>query len=372
MKKEFKVRSYRPGDEAEIVELLQLGFDGWPNFDINCAPLEHWKWKYLDNPLKMNTIAVVISNNKILGCGHGFNVKIKIGEGSIFCHYGCDLTVHPDFRRMGLMKTLREKKKELRDNYNVHLTYRVTSNPIVIKSWDRIGRPRIPQTVINLVRICDIDKQMKSMPVTNAFFKKLGFQLSKLLNDLSNTVHRPYSLKQELNVNQVGRFDERIERFWEEVSKHYDFIVERHRDHLNWRYCDKRAGGFVVKQVEEDGEILGYSVLKINKSRMVYPVGYIVDILALPGRLDVADLLVADAVKYFDKNDINIVNCLLIKNHPYKRIFNRYGFLDSRIKIHLSYTSHGLEDELKDLRTSSKPHFTYGDIDSLPAGNFSR
>jgi len=127
-----------------------------------------------------------------------------------------------------------------------------------------------------------------------------------------------------------------------------------------------------VKQVEEDGEILGYSVLKINKSRMVYPVGYIVDILALPGRLDVADLLVADAVKYFDKNDINIVNCLLIKNHPYKRIFNRHGFLDSRIKIHLSYTSHGLEDELKDLRTSSKPHFTYGDIDSLPAGNFSR
>jgi hypothetical protein len=281
LEKGFRVLSYRLGDEEEIVQLLQLGFDGWPNFDINCAPLEHWKWKYLDNPLKMNTIVVAKNNNKILGCGHEYSVKIKIGKRSILCHYACDLTVHPDFRRMGLMKMLRGKKKELRERYNVRLTYRVTSNPIVIKNWDKIRRPRIPQTVINLVRICDIDKQMKSMPVTNAFFKKLGFQISKLLNDLGNTVRRTYSLKQELNIIQVDRFDDRIERFWEEVSKYYDFIVERHRDYLNWRYCDDRAGAFVVKQVEEDSEILGYSVLKINKSRIIYPVGYIVDMLAL-------------------------------------------------------------------------------------------
>jgi len=41
LKKEFTIRDYTPGDEEEIVELLQLGFNGWPRFDINSSPLEH-------------------------------------------------------------------------------------------------------------------------------------------------------------------------------------------------------------------------------------------------------------------------------------------------------------------------------------------
>ena len=64
----YIVRPYRLGEEEEIVELLELVFNGWPQFDLNCASLEHWRWKYLDNPLKMNTVAVEISNNKIIGC----------------------------------------------------------------------------------------------------------------------------------------------------------------------------------------------------------------------------------------------------------------------------------------------------------------
>ena len=264
------------------------------------------------------------------------------------------------------MKMMREKKKELREKHNVDYTYRVTRNPIVFKSWNRIGRPRFPGAVVNLVRILDIDKQLKHMPVKNAFFKKLGFKTAKLFNALGN-LRRSEEIPQNLRVNEIERFDDRIDGFWEEISNHYDFIVERQRGYLNWRYCDPRAGDFVVKQVEEDGMILGYSVLKINRIREAYPVGYIVDLITLPHRLEAADVLVADAIKYFDENDINIVNYLLVKNHPSRRTFNKYGFIDSRFKIHLFYTFHGLKDDLRKLRTSRKIHFSYGDIDSLPA-----
>jgi hypothetical protein len=190
--------------------------------------------------------------------------------------------------------------------------------------------------------------------------------MAKLLNDLRNVLRPSESTKQDLVIVQVDDFDERIDDFWEEISNHYEFIVERRRDYLNWRYCDPRAGNFIVKQAEKDGRILGYSVLKINKIRNAYPVGFIIDVLALPNRLDVVDALAADAIKYFDSSDINIISCLILKNNPYRLIFNQYGFLDSRINVHLFYTNYGSNDELKKPRASSKMHFTYGDIDSLP------
>jgi len=51
MKKNFIVRPYCSGDEEKLVQLLQLVFNGWPRFDINCTSLDHWKWKYENNPL---------------------------------------------------------------------------------------------------------------------------------------------------------------------------------------------------------------------------------------------------------------------------------------------------------------------------------
>ncbi len=49
--------------------------------------------------------------------------------------------------------------------------------------------------------------------------------------------------------------------------------MERNRDYLNWRYCDPRAGGFLVTQAEENGRLVGFSAPKINHYDPNYPVG---------------------------------------------------------------------------------------------------
>jgi hypothetical protein len=36
MQEEYRIRSYQPGDEIEIVQLLELVFDGWPKLDLSC------------------------------------------------------------------------------------------------------------------------------------------------------------------------------------------------------------------------------------------------------------------------------------------------------------------------------------------------
>ncbi len=369
MLEDLYTRLYKSGDEMEIVHLLQLAYKSWPGFVIHCTSLEHWKWKYLDNPIKDNYIGVGLHNNKIVGVDHAIPNFIKIGDKIHLCSYGADVAVHPDYRRMGIFGRVREVRQRLANEAGVLLNYHVTSNPIIIKTNIKAGRPSFPKKIINLVRITNINKQLENMPVKNAWYYKLGFNVSKTINDLKNISHYFDYHNEKLQVTTVNKFDERINRFWNKVSDHYNFIIQKNITYLNWRYCDHRAGNFHIKQIEgNDNEILGYCVLSINQTQNNYKIGYIIDLLSLPERLDVADALIKDVVGFFDRKRINIVNSLVVKNHPYEVILERHGFLNSRFELKLFSRQLNQQEILGIVKTSppSKIHFSYGDIDSQP------
>ena len=366
---EFLLRLYNPGDEEEIVQLLEIGFNGWPHFDLGCSPVDHWRWKYLDNPSRTNFIVLALIDGRIVGANQILPMRIKIVDTVFPCVLSADTVVHPDYRGMGIYTKMADENISRMDDSGIQLDYFPTSNPILIKSYSNRYRT-LPFNPTNLVRIKDINRQLEAMPIKKAWLMKLGFRGLKLLNDIRNAFWRKKSADFSFHIHEVGCFDESIERFWGEVSRHYKFIVERRREYLNWRYCDPRAGGFVVKEIEDaDGSILGYSVLKINKYLKKYHVGYVVDLLTLPDRLDVAEALVADAIRHFDEQNVNIVNCLVVENHPHEKILKRYGFINSRFKVQIFMRpSSEMVNILRRLEGShsEKIYFSYGDIDSLP------
>jgi len=333
LEKDYFARSYRLGDEEGIVELLQLVFKGWPHIDLSCSPLDHWRWKFEDNPIQKRFITVAEIENKIIGCLHIIPLRIKIGDDVYLCSTSVDFAVHPDFRERGVSRKVANLSSEKRRDGGVNLDYHITGNPILIKGLLK-DRPHFPYNVVNLVRINvvnlvrirDINKQLEIMPVENAWLKKYGYYLIKIFNDFKNAL-KGKPMKHDLSIHKIDRFSENINEFGKAVSGHYKIIVERSRDYLNWRYCDHRAGDFTIKQAEEGGRILGYSVLRINRYRRDYPVGFIVDLLTLPDRLDAADALAADAVHFFDDSDINIVNYQVVRGHPYEEVLKRHGFV---------------------------------------------
>jgi len=360
---DFLIRPYQSGDEEEIVRLLERVFDGWPKIDLSCTPLDHWRWKYLGNPIKPHIINLLLSGDKIIGVDHSILVRIKIGDQFLVINYTADLAVHPDFRRMGLAKILIDESDKVREKIGVQCLYFVTRRSFMIKNYSK----PLPFPILNLVRIQDIDKQIEAIPIKNSSFMKLGFRVMKIYNAFQNIFRGSFFSKKDLVVSEVERFDEKIDYFFDEVSPFYNFIIERNHSYLNWRYCDERAGDFIIKQVEENGSILGYCVLRINGYLKNYPIGFLVDLLTLPKRLDVVDLLVSESTKYFDENNVNIINCLIVKGHPYENVLKMHGFLDSRIKVNL-VSNLEFMGKGKILRNSlpRETHFSYGDIDSLP------
>ena len=369
MKKEYEIRPYHHGDEDEIVQLLELVFDGWPKFDLSCTSIDHWRWKYLDNPFKTKFIVLGTSDHRIIGVIHSVPMRIIIGDESFFSAYAGDVVVHPTFRRKGVNSKMRTYVIESFRAAGIKTYFSVTDNPVVIRWWTRMGVPRFPHKITNLVNIKCINKQLQAMPVKNAWLMKLGFNVAKIINNIRNAIERFEPDDIDKCIHEIHRFDDRIDVFWKEVSDHHKFIIERNKNYLNWRYCDPRAGDFVVKQAEDcEGRVLGYCVLRINRYLREYPIGYFIDLLTLPDRLDVAYQLVGEAVRYFDRQDINIVNALMVKHHPYEKVLKSFGFLDSRIKLQLFLSPLEKVDKLKKLETDPtyKIHFSYGDIDSLP------
>ena len=199
------------------------------------------------------------------------------------------------------------------------------------------------------------------MPVEREWLVKPGVNLLK-------TLSRTKRKKQDLNVKiyEISRFGEENDLFWNNVSKDYQFIVERNSKYLNWRYADPRLGKHIIYSATREDQTIGYIVLRVNRFIEEYPVGYIVDLLTTEEEADTAWSLVNKAVQYFKEQKINLVNCLMVKGSRYEKSLTENKFLDSRINIHMFYQSNLKEDPLKNRVNPERLHFTWGDHDSLP------
>jgi hypothetical protein len=359
----YEIRSYQPEDEEKIVELLQLVFDGWPHFDLACSPIDHWKWKYQSNPHGKSPIILAVKADKIIGSYHSVPQRVKIRENNIIWGDGVDAAVHPDFRKMGIYNKTLESTQELMYQNGFKYWFGATGNPILIRTLSK-RYSYFPKPLLILDRIKDIDLHLQKMSVNNSLIKKIGFQIVKTFYNMKNVIVNQ-NPRAPTSVVGIDSFDHRVNVLWEEVSDQYDFIVERRMDYLNWRFCDLHGGSYIVKQAEDDEHVLGYIVLRVNRYREDYPVGIIVDLVVHPGRPDVVEALVADAIRVFDGEEVNFCRYLGVKNHSYMKVLKRFGFMETGNKVHLFYASPIEENELDKLSSNAvtRIHFTYGDTD---------
>lgn len=98
LSQKLSLRSYRPGDEDNIVDFLNLSYPrGWGN-------IKQWKWQYVDYPtFEKDTVFIFEADGKIVGHASVFLRDFFIPSVGRTCtaSFG-DAAVHPDFRRFGI------------------------------------------------------------------------------------------------------------------------------------------------------------------------------------------------------------------------------------------------------------------------------
>lgn len=353
----YSVREYQEEDDEHIVSLLDLVFDGWPKYDLSVTNLEHWEWKYKHRKWVDCSIAVGVNKKKeIIGCSHNPFFKAKIGSIEENIQQTIDLAVHPNYRKMGMSKKLDAK---LPQNY---ITYWSTSNPIVKNMTLYSTSKSLPRNICIYNKIDELDAYAR----TKASRKWLA--RAKILKKIQK-IKNSKKISSNYDVKIVDCFDDKHDRLWNLLKNNYDFSIIKNQEYLNWRYCDKRCGDFKVFHVEEDGEILGYSVARVNRFDPETPVGLIVEILSSGINLDISDALLDAMDNYFAKENVNIMKIWVVNESIAQRSIQGHGYFDSLNKVYLRFDNHNRnKKKLLDLIPMIPPqriNFHMGDVDAI-------
>lgn len=359
----IRYRGYTPRDELEMVPLLKDSFDGWPKINIQQTSLEHWRWKYLDNPYHMRLSSVALRGEKMVGVSGQYPLKIKVGHEWVMGAYCADLGVDKRYRNLGVARKLVEQNVIQLQKNNISIAYFVTSNPHLIKSYSR-DYDEFPYKIANMVRIRDIDRQLENMPLKGPNLVKLGYRILNHYEKAKRIFQVKYP-KIDVKTCNCNEFMLVLDNLLS-VNSRYKFMLDKSREFMRWRFMDPRAGNYIVFH-SKTGHGMGYIVIGINSVIESYPIGYIVDVLATPKRTDIVNGLIGKAVEHFNELDINTVSCLITKKHPYEKVLNRHGFIDSKVKIHL-FTYVDQSDRLAPIMNHppEEIHFTYAGLDTLP------
>ena len=361
------VRSIQPGDETGVVELLELVFGGWPHLDLNCSPLEYWRWKY-EGKIDLGKFVFVAETDdgEPVGCLHVIPVEFKGVHGVERCAIGVDYAVHPDYRGQGISSMLSKAINRSLFEAGFMFSYSITSHPRVISRAIK-SNLCFNGRILNYVRVVDVDRQLEAMPMKRGWVVKAGYEVLRGFNRVRNSLGPKVSRGRVSVVEDTG-FGVEADELWERVSPYYGFMLKRDSGYLNWRYCDPRLGGFQVRKAYEGDVFLGYCVFRVNRFREEYPVGYVLDLVAVPGRVDVACSLLGEAVRCFDEAGVNVVNVMVMEGAWFVDALRLNGFLDSRVRLNVYLDPLGEADRVRELLDvePGRVLVSWGDHDAMP------
>jgi hypothetical protein len=164
------------------------------------------------------------------------------------------------------------------------------------------------------------------------------------------------------SIREAGRFDARNDALFEQAATEFDLIQIREHGFLNWRYVDPRAGRFTIRLAEHGELLLGYAVLRADAQG-----ADLADLLALPGRLDVVNALLRDALAVARRAGAPSMRMWMTRTHPYYPVVQQHGFIRVHNVVVPSFgPASGDPAEIAFLRDpSARVHLALGDSDHV-------
>lgn len=294
---------------------------GWPATSTQVDHLEHWRWKFLANPLGFHLVCVALHDGKVISHSASLPVRFKVGDRTIIASQGVDLCTDPAFRGAGLIGRTMACRNLMKDEHNVELDFGFPN-----KASYKISVTKQGFTDLGIVML-----QHRYIIDEEQFFKKVRFGSIKRLGHSSyQMIRRTLGPRVEVGdgmaLDSESRMGEEFDELYARASKDFDAMIVRDSGYLNWRYCDPRAGEFIVRTVRNKGRLVGYMVMREETkdgSRFLN----IVDCLVDPRSPDAVPLLLKDCISLAQGMDIETVLCCLPEGHPYGKYLAELGFL---------------------------------------------
>lgn len=305
----WNIRKYQDGDEQAIVELLNMAFGKWHG-------LEYWKWMYKKNPAGSPIVWLAEHDNKIISHFGLVPIRMKVGNTYMTACYGADGATHPDYQGKGVYTSVWARCNLDPAENGIPLRIIFPNRKLGMYKRERKGQICLfgsMTKVLNWKSLLRWHTHNKGFPVNTSAHAIVRTPNSK-------TEHVDFE------IEKVSAFDERVNVFWEEISKYFQIIVRRDKRYLNWRYTEHPENEYSIYLALERQKILGYCVLREMQEGNL-SIGRIADIIGFEDHLNVVGHLIQKALTCFKEHNLDIAQSSISEKHPYKPIFRKAGFI---------------------------------------------
>jgi GNAT superfamily N-acetyltransferase len=291
------LRPYQPGDEVGILAGHNQTF-------TPVRSLEHWLWKFRDNPTgQIHTMVAAHEAAGIVGAYVTLPVMATIEGKRRIAGQCVDLFVLPDYRRHGprpgLFVNLALAHYELWGGKAAHQNSFHYGWPIA--TW-RIGQKYLRYEIVR-----DWDFLFRELPPG-------GFPAR--------------STAGELAVRGVNRFGADTDALWAEFEKTTQLAIVRDAKYLNWRYADACDVAYELFECRErsSNRLRGIAIVALRDFLMPKTC-YVVDWLVPADDHDATVALVATAEQRATAFGAAALATLFQHRDPRFLAFQRLGFL---------------------------------------------
>lgn len=320
-------RYFRDGDEAGILELFQRSFRRWPPHEVDVDPLDHLRWKVSSDDTIRHSMLLTEHRRRIISASLRIAMRAKVRDEIRAVVQGTDAAVLPEYQSQGVSDAVTRFRIAQR-NTQSDLLFNIVSGHAALA-------------------------KLRQMPTS----RRIVWPVDILFREPRES--RPTRPADGYAVREVRQFDDRVDAFWPEALRQFDFAIVRSSEFLNWRYCDRRAGQFTVLQAEDADRLLGYVVFRPSYGR-----GYVADLIALPDRLDVVAALLTRAIAALETRGVHHIECWCVPKHAYAKVLHRHGFRHRKRTVRVSLRAQKPDDTLSPVdEPGARWHITSGDTD---------
>lgn len=355
----WKARSYKDEDFEKASKLRALFSDRSTKTERRSFEPEYYRWKILKNPFKTGIFHVADDNEKVVGMLSIIPKRIYFDGKLLYGAELCDAFVDPAHQRQGMFIVLLNTTREESIEKNLDLIYG-TPNKQALAGEKKAGYDLIPSAkVYNLIRPLNFTSVLE-----NKFQKKMIVKLLSPIISLGYKLIYPVRFpeleKKGLVISMVPEFPEDIHALWKKTSKTYDWILERSKKYLDWRFV-QNPDTYSIFLAKINKVTIGYLVTKIGIWKNLR-IGYLADFLIDEKGSEIFRDLVFHSFLSFQDANVDLIAAWACKDGIYYDVLKQLGFRQHKPIPIICY-----KNELGKylINHSGKWHFTIADSDNV-------
>jgi GNAT superfamily N-acetyltransferase len=251
MHNEVEIRNYVPGDESQVLALMQRGMGGGPT---GTRDKDFWQWKHFLNPFGSSIVLVAVhKNGQIIGLRTFMRWRFQAGDRTINAVRAVDTVTHPEYRRYGIFSALTHHAVERIRNSNIDLIFN-TPNAMVLPGYLKLGwqlvsriRPQIkilnyPRFIMGIARN-RVKRQPSTLDQSSQFFRK-----------------------EPPSINEIFDPKEKVTQLLQSRKRQRDNRLHTLTglDYLRWRFSQHPFIKYKAIYLQNHGELPGCIIFRPN------------------------------------------------------------------------------------------------------------